>query len=166
MHYIMNAIVVLALGILIGIYIGYRIYSWRLRDSRGQSDKHLFLVRCYDIWMMTKQEGKSIPEYLKKRNIESVVIYGMSFLGNRLYYELRENGVEVKYGIDQNAKYEMLDLAIYQMEDLKGVADKGDAVIVTAIFAYDAVKERLIESGYQSIYSIDEILYQLLIEKQ
>lgn len=165
MYYIMSAVVVLISGIVIGIYIGYRIYSWRLRDSRGQSDKHLFLVRCYDIWMMTKQEGKSIPEYLKKRNIESVVIYGMSFLGNRLYHELCENGIEVKYGIDQNTKYEMLDLAIYQIEDLKGVADKSDTVIVTAIFAYDAIKQKLIESGYQSIYSIDEILYQLLTEK-
>ena len=115
--------------------------------------------------MMTKQEGKSIPQYLKKQNIKNVVIYGMSFLGNRLYYELSENGIEVKYGIDQNEKCELLDLTIYQVENLKGIADKSDTVIVTAVLAYDAIKKELIKLGYQSIFCIDEILYQLLRER-
>lgn len=42
----------------------------------------------------------SIGEFLIKKGIRTVAIYGMARLGILLQNDLEKNGIEVKYGID------------------------------------------------------------------
>ena len=67
------------------------------------ADKHLALMQLFNQWMVTKQEGKSIVDYFHKESIKSIAIYGMSYVGERLYDELKDSDIEVKYAIDKNA---------------------------------------------------------------
>ena len=52
------------------------------------SDKHLEMFLLLDKWIQNEQDGKKIGDYLKKNKLENVIIYGMSYIGRRLYKEL------------------------------------------------------------------------------
>ena len=56
-----------------------------------------------------------------------MAIYGMGFMGQLLYYELRKNGVRVDFVIDQR-KYVICDLPVFSLDD---DIPKIDQVIIT-----------------------------------
>lgn len=129
-----------------------------VRKWRGFSNKHLEMIKLYDKWFATKQEGKSVADYLKKEDIKTVAIYGMSFIGQRLYEELRNTGIEVAYGIDRNCDRIYADIDIVTPEDeLKEV----DAIIVTAFSFFDEIEESLMEKTDSRILSIEDLIYML-----
>jgi hypothetical protein len=150
----------MAFGICLGgYYMGHK-FCVRFVESQNLADKHLYLVRLYDIWMMAKQNNISIVNYLMNKGIRSIAIYGMSYMGIRLFHELKEGKVCVKYGIDRNPKMRIPELEIYHPNEIK---DKEvDAVLVTAIFSFDSIKRDLNEKGFKKILALDEILYDLI----
>lgn len=146
-------------GILGGYWMGHK-YCSKLMDSKRLSDKHLHMVRLYDIWMMTKQNGASIEQYLLDREIHTIAIYGMSYLGIRLFHELKQGSVHIAYGMDQEAGMRMLGLEIYKPNNAK--TDEIDAVIVSAVFAFDTIRKNLEQLGFSRIIALDEIIYNLI----
>lgn len=150
------------LGLLSGGYWMGHKYCRELINAYKLAEKHLHMVRLYDVWMMTKENRKSIEKYLVNKKINTVAIYGMSFMGVRLFHELKDTSVCIMYGIDVNLKMGMPELEVYRPDDLKGeIVEKIDAVIVTAVFSFDAIKENLKNLGFSNIISFDEILYDL-----
>lgn len=148
------------LGILFGGYwIGHK-YCLKLIECRKIADKHLHSVRIYDIWMMIKQNGKSMEKYFIDKGIQNVAIYGMSYLGIRLFHELNNTSICVKYGIDCNPNIEIGGLNIFHLENLDQY--NVDAVVVTAIFSFDVIKNNLENIGFTNIISLDELLYDLI----
>ena len=164
MRRIINAGCIGCMGVLTGIIFGGYLlghkYCLQLMDSRKLADKHLHMVRIYDVWMMVNQNGASIEKYLLERGIHTIAIYGMSYMGIRLFHELKDSLVHVKYGIDREPKFRIPELKIYQPMEVEN--EGVDAVIVTAIFAYDFVKKNLEEQGYREIIALDTILYSLI----
>lgn len=55
-------------------------------------------------WLKLYLDGKSISEYLHKKNYKSVAIYGMGYIGKVLATDLENGHVQVMCGIDRNAK--------------------------------------------------------------
>lgn len=147
-------------GVVLGGYWMGHKYCLRLMDSQKLIDKHLNMVRLYDVWMMTKQNGSSIAQYLTINNIHTIAIYGMSYMGIRLFYELKNSSICVKYGIDCEPRMKIPGLAIYHINDLDNV--EVDAIIVTAIFAFDSIKKDLEYLKNTKIIALDEILYDLI----
>lgn len=122
------------------------------------ANKHLALMQLFNQWMITKQEGKSIVDYFHKESIKSIAIYGMSYVGERLYDELKDSDIEVKYAIDKNADgiYSELEIVTPQ-EKLEEV----DAIVVTPIFYFDEIEGTLSAKTEVAILSLEDILYEI-----
>lgn len=120
------------------------------------SDKHLALFKMMNQWVAVKQQGKNLAEYFEANGYKSIAIYGMSYAGESLVEELKDTGIEVKYGIDKNASNLYSAIDVYSMEDeLESV----DAVVVTPIFFFDEINEELNQKFDCPIVSLEDILY-------
>lgn len=109
-------------------------------------------------WLILKQEGKSLAKYFSDNDYKTIAIYGMGEMGNRLYDELKDTQIEVKYAVDKNAASTYSELEVVDPEeDLETV----DAIIVTAIFAFDEIEETLEEEVDFPIISLEDIVYEV-----
>lgn len=140
-------------GLTVGVKSNKEVEKWR-----RFSNKHLEMIKLYDQWLATKQEGKSVADYLKSEGIKTVAIYGMSFIGQRLYEELRDTGIEVKYGIDKNWNKIYADIDMVSTEDN---LEEVDAIIVTAFYFFNEIEDSLLKKTDSSILSIEDIVYAL-----
>lgn len=142
--------------------VGVSMYEKHKLEEREKwkqlADKHLALMQLFNQWMITKQEGKSIVDYFHKESIKSIAIYGMSYVGERLYDELKDSDIEVKYAIDKNADgiYSELEIVTPQ-EELEEV----DAIVVTPIFYFDEIEGMLSAKTEATILSLEDILYEI-----
>ncbi|MCI9488649.1 MAG: glycosyltransferase family 4 protein [Dorea sp.] len=96
-------------------YINY--LERKCYDLSELSDKHLQLYLTLIKWMELKQEGKRIDKYLCQQGCNTVAIYGMSYMGNMLYKELKNSLVDVVYGIDRNAEQLYSEIPIFKPSD-------------------------------------------------
>ncbi len=132
--------------------------SKELKRQRQLAEKHLALFVMMDRWVEVKQEGKNLAEYFKREGYKTIAIYGMHYAGERLYEELKNTEIEVKYGIDKNAETLYSELDIYHVDaDL----EKVDAVVVTPIFFFDEISKGLAEKFDCPIISLEDILYEI-----
>lgn len=150
------------LGMTVGI-VGTKTIEAKVVDKdtnkyKELSEKHFVILKLFNQWMITKQEGKSIVNYLHNENIKTVAIYGMSYVGERLYNELKGSDIEVKYAIDKNADAIYSELEIITPED---ILEEVDAVLVTAVFYFDHIEDVLSEKMMCPILSLEDILYNL-----
>lgn len=112
------------------------------------------LFYLMDEWMEKKQQGKSIAKFLRSKGCQSVAVYGMSNLGERLTKDLEEDNMNVSYGIDRR------DLSsVIPMHKLEDDLPEVDAVIVTAMIAFDGIEEKLKKKMTCPIYSIEDVVY-------
>lgn len=147
-------------GVVIGA-IGGTVTAGKLSgrdESRLLADKHLAIMRLYDQWMQTKQEGKSVVDYFHTYDIKSIAIYGMSYLGQRLYEELKDSDIDVRYCIDKNATRIYADIDIVDPED---EFEDVDAIVVTAIYFFNEIEEKLTAKTDIEILSFEDILFGL-----
>lgn len=129
-----------------------------LDEKQSMSNKHFALFKMMNQWVKVKQEGKNLSEYFEKNGYQNIAIYGMSFAGETLVYELENTNTNVLYGIDKNAKSLYLDIDIVEPnEELKEV----DAVVVTAITFFDEIEEMLSDKVQCPIISLEDILYEV-----
>ncbi len=128
----------------------------------NEMTKQRNIVRMYDMWMLCKQEGRSVEDILLKDDIKSIVIYGLSVLGVRLFKELEGSRVSVECGIDMNPVVNIPKLkCLHKIPDQK---IDTDAIVVTALTTYDDIKANLVERGYSRIIALDELLYRMVPE--
>lgn len=144
-------------GVAGGLAVGVKS-SKEVRKWRGFSNKHLEMIKLYDQWFATKQEGKSVADYLKSEGIKTVAIYGMSFIGQRLYEELRDTGIEVKYGIDKKCDKIYADIDLVTPED---DLEEVDVIIVTAFYFFNEIEDLLMEKTDSRIISFEDLVYEL-----
>lgn len=142
-----------------GYYIGHK-YCLLLESARCQARKNLAIIRLYDVWMMAKENSKGIDGYLSEKDISSIAIYGMDYRGIRLFHELKDTSVIIRYGMDRNPQTRIAGLDILHPDDVK--SGNVDAVVVTAVFAFDEIKKDLEKRGFIRVISLDEILYDLI----
>lgn len=126
--------------------------------EKMMSNKHLSLFLMMNQWVQVKQEGKNLESYFEKNGYETIAIYGMSYAGERLYDELKNSKIKVKYGIDKKAD------GIYSEIDIVSPDDKlesVDAIVVTSIFFMDEIEEALSQKVSCPILSLEDILYEV-----
>lgn len=154
--------IISALSALAGAAVGAGTVAKTIGDStqkaQTMSDKHLALFLMMNQWVAVKQEGKNLEDYFEKNNFHSIAIYGMSYAGERLLEELRNSNIVVKYGIDKNASGIYSDIDLVTMEDK---LEEVDAVIVTSIFFFDEIEEKLSAKMNCPIISLEDILYEV-----
>lgn len=112
----------------------------------------------YDDWMKKQEQDKYIHEYLRRAGVQSVAIYGDSYIGKRLYYSLRKNGVEVRCFIDRNAAYLKEDIPVYLPEvGLPPV----DLILISLVEGVEGIRKELKALTEGKICSIQELLEKL-----
>lgn len=145
-------------GIVIGAVSAGNVTAKERKRIQKMSDKHLALFMMMDRWVEIKQEGKNLAEYFLKEGYKTIAIYGMHYAGERLYTELKNSEIEVKYGIDKSAETLYSELELYHPDsDL----EKVDAVVVTPIFFFNEIKKEYEDKFGCPMISLEDILYEL-----
>ncbi len=82
----------------------------------------------------------------------------MSYAGEALIRELKGTNVLIAYGIDKNANLISADIDVVTMED--NLADV-DAIVVTAIYFFDDIKNNLTSKIDCPVISLEDIVYEV-----
>ncbi len=154
---VMSAISML-MGATAGAGVVGKVQGDKLKITKDMSAKHLKLFLMMNQWVKVKQEGKNLSTYFENKGYKRIAIYGMSYAGETLVDELKDTGIEVVYGIDQNADSIFADIDIVTMDD---TLEEVDAVVVTAITFFGEIEEKLSGKLNCSIISLEDILYEV-----
>lgn len=160
MNIIMKKGTVAVLSAIIGAAAG-SVATIAIPKNAEKEDKVFKFKSYYNMlnqWLILRQEGKKLDTYFIGKGYKTIAIYGMGEIGNRLYEELRDSGVEVKYAIDKNADSVYTELSVFELSD---ELEPVDAVVVTAIFAFDSILEDLKGQVEGEILSLEDIVYEI-----
>lgn len=127
-------------------------------DSKRMSDKHLELMLLLNQWLKIKQEEKKVEDYFYRNRIKTIAIYGMSYIGERLFEELKNTDIEIKYAIDKNNESIYVDIDVLSVDE---VLPKVDAIIVTPVYFFDEIKDMLQKKTVCRIISLEDVIYKL-----
>lgn len=111
-------------------------------------------VRTLLKWVEMHQNNREIGEYLVKKGIHTVAVYGMSQLGKLILGELNNSRVQVKYGIDRKAGDIWGSIPIVPPEK---VEEEVDLIIVTAPVSYRDISAYL----RFDMISIEDLLVEM-----
>ncbi|MCI9464168.1 MAG: hypothetical protein HFI48_09850 [Lachnospiraceae bacterium] len=150
---------VLAGGIVGAVATGTAIGRMVEKDGKDSLfNKVLSYYFIYDQWLSLHQRGKTLVEYFEEKGYKTVAIYGLKELGERLYDELKDSGITVKYIIDKNADDLYADVGVVTPDDnLEPV----DVIVVTACYYFDQINKMLNERVEYPVVSLEDILYKI-----
>lgn len=140
---------------------GVATSSVYLKKIDVAADKHKKIVSYYQLfnqWLMVRQEGKTLVEYFERNHYRTVAIYGMKEFGERLFDELRDSDITVKYIIDKNADAIYADVDVITPDS---EMDPVDVIVVTATHYFDEIEEQLCEKVDYPIVSLEDILFEV-----
>ena len=145
-----------------GTAVGAGVVTYK-KIKRQESDfkvikKNEAILKMFNQWLILKQEGKTIEKYFAENGFRRIAVYGMSYAGERLIDDLKGTEVEVAYGIDRNADRIFSEVEIVNVED---TLQPVDAVVVTAIYNFDEIEEKLSELMDCPIISLEDIIYEI-----
>lgn len=133
------------------------------QDAIAEKDQKINKFKNYynmlNEWLYLKQNGTSLDTYFKKNDYNSIAIYGMGEMGNRLYDELKQSDIEVKYVIDKNATSVYSELEVLDPEE---EFPEVDAIVVTATFAFDEIENSIENKVNCPIVSLEDVVYETI----
>jgi len=142
-------------------YAEYEDLNCRAEYLLKLSEKNENILQIERKWITLKQNGNDIASMLIEKDIYEIAIYGYGVLGRLLLQELKDSSVLVKYIIDrQKIKLEEgIDLpVITNGSGSSKQMKKVDAVVVTAIMAYEEIRKELGKETNVKIISLEELI--------
>ena len=138
-----------------------------LEDCESKQEKYNKLMKsslrdkkiyfCMDRWMQLREKGVGLAEYLIKKDIHDIAVYGIGVLGRHFVFEMEQSEIEIKYLIDRKAKKPFSGYQILRPTD---ELEEVDAIIVTAIGDFEEIYELLREKVKAHIISLEELIYE------
>ena len=122
----------------------------------AQERKEYFMYEFMNRWLMLKQQGISVGLFFAQKKIETIAIYGVHHMGQRLYDELKNSGITVKYGIDRNHPESEWEVPIRHPNN---AMEKVDAVVITPVFDFLEIRNSLNAILSCPMFSIEEVLF-------
>lgn len=111
-------------------------YTDRMEQKKS---KYMSYYYSCNQWLKNRNNGIKLADYLLHTGIHSIAVYGMGELGARLCEELADSNVEITFIIDQGGgTFE--GIANRTLED---DWEDVDMIIVTAIYDYDDILDRI-----------------------
>ncbi len=127
-------------------------------EKRLQKSNLFYLILTR--WVELKIRGYNIADVLEEKGYYKIAVYGYAELGKLLCLELLNTNVKVEYVLDKKVKQiRDVNLPVYMPEN--GLP-KVDAVIVTAVYYFDDIRDDLLEKGFENIISIRTLIDQEL----
>lgn len=145
-------------GMVTGATMIGKLQGKTIKSNESDIDKFRRYYNMLNQWLVIKQEGKSLEKYFIDNGYNTVVIYGMGEIGNRLYEELKNTSIEIKYAIDKEAANTYSEIKIVEKDDC---LDCADVMIVTAVYAYDEIEEEMGTKIDFPIVSLEDVIYEL-----
>lgn len=129
-----------------------------VKTKQGKVDKFKSYYNMLNQWLILKQEGKNLESYFVNSGYKKIAIYGMGEMGNRLYDELKNSSVKVVYAIDKAAGSTYSEIDVFEIDD---ELPEVDAVVVTAIFAFDEIENALSDKVSCNIISLEDVVFEI-----
>ena len=92
---------------------------------------------------------------MEQHGFSNVAVYGMGPIGKCLVKELLRDGIQVLYGIDQNAELIYADVPVYSTKD---PLPQTDAILVAAVYYHEQIKKCLEDKIKCPIVSLSDFL--------
>ncbi|MDE6603084.1 MAG: glycosyltransferase [Lachnospiraceae bacterium] len=109
----------------------------------------------YHTWMNLYEQGVRLEDYLVRRGIRTVAIYGFSYIGKRLYHSLNKGKVCVKYFIDMNAEYLKEEMVSVYLPD--GQAPAVDMIIISLVEEVESIRKKLTDLSDARVCAVTEL---------
>jgi lactate dehydrogenase-like 2-hydroxyacid dehydrogenase len=123
--------------------------------TKVNDGKYWYYYETLNKWLELKNNGHSLAEFFEKNNYKNIAIYGMGHIGKRLYEELENTTINVKYAIDGGIGLDSGDITIYSPED---VLETVDVIVVTALHAYNSIEETMKQKTNIPIISLEYVV--------
>lgn len=134
------------------------VYCKKMDDAADRHKKIVAYYHLFNQWLMIRQEGKTLAEYFERNHYKTVAIYGMKEFGERLFDELKDSDVTVKYIIDKNVDGVCADVDVITPDDEMPPVD---VIVVTATHFFDEIEEVLCEKVDYPVVSLEDVLYEM-----
>lgn len=125
---------------------------------KEMANKNHYIICLLSRMLHLKQQGIKIEKFFIKSGYKKIVIYGMGFLGQRFYDEMKESSVEIVGVVDKNSKVILDQGSIYSsVEDL---SENADVIVITAITYFHEIKKEIRKTSLIPIISLEEVVNQ------
>ena len=131
----------------------------KLIQQQRRAGRNAAIIDVMAQWLQLKQEGRSLADYFEKKGYNRIAIYGMHYLGEALYRELKNTNIEVRYAIDKNAGKIVCEIPCI---DMNGTLERVDAIVVTPVFHYFEIEDELSGKVDYPIISIEDVIFDML----
>lgn len=110
--------------------------------------------KCLDYWLELKEKGLELRKEFSRRSINSIAIYGNGVLCDHLITELENTDIAIQYIIDRGHGKEYRGITVLNEYNLSPI----DAVIVTPLFDFDAIKKNINEKSNVNVLSLFDLI--------
>lgn len=142
-------------GVIAGIAADRLCVRKVLEQKRLELEKTKENLLVLSEWMALYRCGNSLEKILTREGYSAVAIYGMGILGSHLYQELEDTGIQVNYIIDRKPIKGVYESRICGIDTvLQGI----DVVIVTPIYQFEEIKEKIQEINHLPVLSLRTLL--------
>ena len=126
-------------------------------SNTKEEERYKIIARCFDKWLTESENNNFIREFLQKRNIKRVGVYGYGMLGRHLVFELRQSDISVEWIMDKRGDVISCGYPVLN-PDKTGYIPEVDIIIVTAVADFDEVEAMLYEKADYPVISLMEIV--------
>ena len=157
--YIIYILVQIAIGVLIGSFIGVLVYHRMNKTYEIIAEEYYRTNVKFGMlhkWIKLNQKGKKLNDFFCKNGYKTIAIYGMGDLGKLLLAEIQDSNINVAYGIDQNSSLSSSSMPVFSLKD---ALPSVDAIIVSPVYYFDDIKYKLSEKVNCPIISMYDLFY-------
>ena len=136
------------IGFIVGIVYQHKEEWQKICQLQNKVNKFQSYYNILIDWLSMRLSGESLGDKILKMGYKTIAIYGMGELGF--------DNIEVKYAIDSSGINSYKTIPVVDNDSVK---DNVDAIIVTAIYDFDVIKEKLESMVTCPIISLSEIIW-------
>ncbi len=124
----------------------------------SETNKFKYFNDVYSRWLKNRNDNKYLADYLKAYGYNTVAVYGLGKMGQRLCEELSDSDVKIRYIIDNYTTNTFKNIKIYKL--ISGL-EPVDVIIVTVSQEYEKIENELRNILSYPVLALDSIIYGL-----
>lgn len=125
-------------------------------ELENQLQKSTLFYWVLTRWLKLKLSGIRLADILQKYDYKKIAVYGYAEIGQLLCQELLQDGFKVSYVMDKKVcETKSKRLPVYQPG--AGLPEV-DAVIVTAVYYFDDIRNDLLKMGFHNVISFRTLI--------
>lgn len=109
----------------------------------------------YNQWLALRQAGLSVSDYLRRKGVKKIAVYGYAEFGTHLLNELKNSDIKVSCIIDRQDKFAFAGIEVIKPSEYRGNAD---LVIVTSVLHFKEIRDEFAKGCDCPVVSIEDIL--------